>query len=253
MDIESSNFIKKVIHLGKTGSTNMYAKSHEFSENTLITADSQTSGKGRSGKSWASPEGCGIYMSMVLFPDVKAAEIMQLTLICGIAVCEALGRICDTGFKIKWPNDIVFEGKKVCGILTECVCEGMNVKKAICGIGINVNTHDFPADIQDTATSLFLLCGKKFERETIIKDILEIFEKYYLMLTQKKGISDIIEGYKQLCVNIGREVVTTGNPQICGTATGISENGELIITDKSGKNLAVNSGEVSVRGIYGYV
>ena len=248
-----NKFIKKTIHLDETDSTNSYAKLHDFTENTLITADSQTSGRGRSGKSWESPKGCGIYMSIVLFPNVKAAEIMQITLVCGIAVCEVLGEICNTDFKIKWPNDIVFNGKKVCGILTECVCDGENVKKAICGIGINVNTPDFPEDIKNTATSLFLICGKKFDRNEISEKISDRFGEYYSMLTGKREMPLITERYKRLCVNIGREVVTTGKQQICGTATDISESGELIITDKNGKNLAVNSGEVSVRGIYGYV
>lgn len=247
------SFIKKTIYLKKTDSTNAFAKKHDFTENTLIIADCQTSGKGRTGKVWVSPAGSGIYMSFVLFPQVNVNEIMQFTLICGMAVCEALSAICGENFRIKWPNDIVFGGKKVCGILTECVCAGEKVKKCISGVGINVNTTDFPDEIKDIATSLSEICGKNFSREEIIRKITDIFEKYYILLVYKKDIKKIIEKYKSLCINIGKKVSANGTQTFFGTATDISEKGELVITDENGIKFFVNSGEVSLRGENGYV
>lgn len=247
-----NGFIKKTIYLESVNSTNTYAKEHSFSENTLIISETQTNGRGRMGKNWISEQGCGIYMTMVLFPKVKAADIMQLTLVCGTAVCEALNEVCNIGAKIKWPNDIVADGKKICGILTECVCSGEYIEKAICGIGINVNTKEFPEEIQNTASSLYCLTGNEFDRSIIIKKIVEIFERHYNDLTYGKKNDKIIKNYKNLCVNIGRKVFTTGNPQISGTAVDISPDGELIIKTPDGKEVAVNSGEVSVRG-EGYI
>lgn len=247
-----NEFIKKTVYLESVDSTNTYAKKHSFNENTLIISEMQTNGRGRTGKTWVSKPGCGIYMSIVLFPSVKVTEIMKLTIVCGTAVCEALNEVCNIGAKIKWPNDIVADGKKICGILTECICSGECVEKAICGIGINVNTKEFPEEIQNVASSLYRLTGNEFDRSIIIGEIIETFARHYTDLISGDKSGKIIRDYKNLCVNIGRKVITTGNPQISGTAVDIAPDGELIIKTADGKEVAVNSGEVSVRG-EGYI
>ncbi len=247
----STAFIaKKIVYFENIGSTNDIAKENTYKDGTLIIADTQTMGKGRLGRNWASENKSGIYMSIVLTPKIPAEKISLLTLIAGISVCEALIEICNIPFKIKWPNDIVADGKKVCGILTEGVILPKETK-AIVGIGINVNQKNFADDLCNKATSLYMLSGKTFEREKIITKVTEIFEKNYMDFISNKPFK---EKYESLCININKKITATKNgKQINATAIGITNSGELIIKKEDGTTLNINSGEVSVRGIYGYI
>lgn len=248
------DFIKEVIYFDEIDSTNNAAKKATVECNTLFIADCQTSGRGRTGREWASAKGCGIWMSIVTLPKISIEKIMQITLVTGIAVCETVNRMFGLDSQIKWPNDIVVDGKKLCGILTEAVMEEQTVTKIINGIGINVNAEKFPENISDTATSLYLITGNKSVRTDIVNGILDSFEKYYTMLIDKENMAEIIEKYKSLCVNIGKRVVSVGkNKKTEGTAIDISPAGELIIEKDDGTTVSVNAGEVSVRGIYGYI
>ncbi len=246
----STAFIaKKVVHFEKVGSTNDVAKENTYEDGTLIIADTQTTGKGRLGREWVSENKSGIYMSIVLTPEISAEKISLLTLIAGISVCEALTDICNIPFKIKWPNDIVADGKKVCGILTEGIILPEK-PKAIVGIGINVNQKSFADDLREKATSIYLLSNKNFDREIIINKVAEAFEKNYMDFIGNKPLK---KKYESLCVNIDRKITATINgTQINATAMGITNNGELIVKKEDGTTLNINSGEVSVRGIYGY-
>lgn len=248
------DFIKEVIYFDEIDSTNNVAKKTAVKCNTLFIADYQTSGRGRTGREWESAKGCGIWMSIVTLPDINIEKIMQITLATGVAVCETINKIFGLNSRIKWPNDIVADGKKLCGILTEATMEEQTVTKIINGIGINVNSEKFPENISDTATSLYLITGKKSVRTDIVNGILDSFEKYYTMLIEKENTEEIIEKYKSLCVNIGKKVVSISkNETIEGTAIDISPAGELIIEKDDGTTVSVNAGEVSVRGIYGYI
>lgn len=245
---------KKVFYSDKIDSTNKAAKDNKCGDGDLFISDMQTDGRGRMGKSWISPGGCGIWMSIALFPKTDMEKIMLISLVTGVAVCESLNEMFGIDCKIKWPNDIVLNGKKLCGILVESVTEEKNVHKVIVGIGVNVNNEMFPKEISDLAVSLKQITGKSHKRAEIINEILYRFEKYYKLLMCENKESIILNLYKNLCANIGQRVVSIGkNEKIYGTAVDISPTGELVIEEDNGKKTTVNSGEVSVRGIYGYV
>lgn len=243
---------KKINYYKSVNSTNTVAKITECNNGTIFIAERQTAGKGRMGRNWISDKNCGIWMSIALMPDINPEQINCLTLIAGLAVCDTLNKLYNLPFKIKWPNDIVIDNKKICGILTEGEIYNGKVKKVIVGIGINVNTKSFLDELKDIATSLYIASGKKGNRAKIINEFAEIFEKYYKSFLNED--SDIIEEYKKLCITINKEVVAIkNNEQIKGIATDITKTGELTIKKTDGTTLNINSGEVSVRGIYGYI
>lgn len=250
----NTEFIAQNIKYYKTiESTNNTAFDNDCKDGTLFIAEKQTKGKGRMGRKWFSKKGCGIWMSIALMPEIEPERINLITLVAGLAVCKTLKKIYNMPFKIKWPNDIVINGKKVCGILTEGRGENGKITKVVTGIGINVNQKSFPDEINNIATSLYMLTAKKSDRAKIINVFAEIFETYYKLLL--KGNTDELMGeYWDLCITIGKDIIATkDNNEIKGKATGISQTGELIIKKEDGTSLNINSGEVSVRGIYGYI
>ncbi len=225
-------------------STNSEAKRNtDMPDGTLFIADTQTNGRGRLGREWASQEGEGVFMSLLLKPDIKPEEASKVTLIAGIAAVRAIGIDCG----IKWPNDIVIGTKKVCGILTE-----MSMRNIICGIGINVNNQSFDEDLSDKATSMRLESGKEFKREDIIRNFINEFEPLYKQFLEK-GIASVMDMYRVLCVTIGRDVtVIYPDRKFDAKAVDVNENGELIV-EVNGEKKSVSSGEVSVRGLFGYI
>lgn len=238
----------KYVH--ETDSTNNEAKRFsDMADGTLFVAQMQTGGKGRLGRQWSSPEGEGIWMSLLLKPDIIPGEAPEITLIAGLAVCRALK---DFGAQIKWPNDVVINGKKICGILTEMSAEIERVSYIVCGIGINVNIAEFPEDLREKAASLYTVTGERHNRTEIIRRVLEEFEPLYDEYL-KNRLKNIIPEYKSASVNIGKRVsVIHGDSRIIGTATDITESGHLVVDTETGQ-ITVSSGEVSVRGVYGYV
>lgn len=250
----NTEFIAQNIFYYKTvNSTNTAAKNTDCKSGTLFIAETQTNGKGRMGRDWLSAKKNGIWMSIALMPKINAEHINQITLVTGVAVCETLIGMYKLPFKIKWPNDIVIEGKKVCGILVEGILEKGKITKVINGIGINVNQKNFTAELADKATSVYMLTGKKTDRTEIINKFSEIFEKYYNEFLNN-GIKNIMVKYRDLCVTLNKDVMAIKDgKKIKAVATGITENGELIIKKEDGTTMNINSGEVSVRGIYGYI
>ena len=240
---------QNVVYFEAIDSTNTVAKQNDYKDGTVIIAESQTAGKGRMGRIWESEQNTGIYMSIVLMPDITPERITMLTLVAGISVCNVLTKMCCVDFKIKWPNDIVADGKKVCGILTEGVISSKQ-NKAVVGIGINVGNKSFGDKLSDKASSIYMLTNKSFERESIINALLEEFEKAYNNYLEGKPF---IKDYEKLCININRQVTfVKDGKQISGTAVSVTDSGELVIKKEDGTTLNINSGEVSVRGIYGY-
>lgn len=216
---------REILHFKECDSTNRIAK-ELTSHGTVVIADSQTAGRGRLGREWQSEKG-GIYMSIILTPTESPAVI---TLICAVAVRRALG----VG-EIKWPNDIVADGKKVCGILCE-----RTENAVICGIGVNVS-NKVSADIP--ATAITGLNPSKVVAE-ILNNLEPLLECDFAELRQE---------YESYCININRPVEAIyENHTAKGTAKGVTDTGELIIDTPDGE-ICVNSGEVSVRGVYGYV
>ena len=247
----------EILYFDSIDSTN--TKAQELAEKgypsgTLVVADKQIAGKGRRGRNWESPSGCGIFMTLMLKPGINPNNASMLTLVSALAVAKALADITGKDAKIKWPNDIVIDGRKVCGILTEMSAQFDYINNIVIGIGINVNNSSFPEEISATASSLRLLSGgKKYRRAEIIEKIMEYFEKYYSIFLETEDLSALVNEYDAMLVNMKRQVkVLDPKEPFEGTAMGITKTGELIVDTWESRKL-VSSGEVSVRGIYGYV
>lgn len=247
---------KKIINLPTIDSTNSYAKLVAFNneEGTIITAEQQISGKGRLGRNWSSPVSTGIYMSVILKPNLDPTKVSKLTLIGAAAVCKGLK---DIGLesKIKWPNDIVINGKKVCGILTEMNCELNMINYIIMGIGINVNLeeYDIPTDLKEKATSLKIVKGGTVNRKELIGFILNHFERLYDDFKDHGDLTETITICKENSALLGKEIQIIQNGIIrIGKAIDIDKDGELIVKFDEGEENII-SGEVSIRGLNNYI
>lgn len=219
----------------------------------LFAADSQSAGKGRRGRVWQSSLSTTIAMSYLLTPEFSADRASMLTLVMALAAAKGIKKACGLETKIKWPNDIVINGKKISGILTELSAEKNEIRYCIIGTGINVSVTDFPSEIKETATSLYLESGKRFSRSEITARIAEAFEEYYEGFLKNKDLSDFKDEYNSICVNVGRRVrVLDPKGEYEALAKGINDEGELLVERDDGSEEAVYAGEVSVRGIYGY-
>ena len=238
-------------------STNTHAKelaAQGAPHGTVLIADSQTGGRGRMGRSFYSPAGCGIYLSMLLRPKCPAKDLMHLT--CATAVAAADGIQSAVGLRpgIKWTNDLVVGKKKLGGILTELSLDGNgNVEYAVIGIGINCNqsAEDFPEEIKDIATSLQLATGKTVDRAAVIAQILVALQN---MSESLQDPTATLNRYRSDCITIGQEIsLVRGDEVRHGTALDVDTEGALVVKFDDGTAQAVQSGEVSVRGMYGYV
>ncbi|MFR5602481.1 MAG: biotin--[acetyl-CoA-carboxylase] ligase, partial [Lachnospiraceae bacterium] len=219
-----------------------------------VVADCQTAGKGRRGRSWESPKGTGIWMSLVMRPKVPPMCASMLTLVAAMAVAKGIDQETGLDSRIKWPNDIVAGSKKVCGILTEMSAELDQIHYVVTGMGINVNMDQFPEEIRETATSLCLETGRKIDRGALIGAIMSAFEEYYKRYEEHQDLSDLMEEYNDKLANRNREVrVLASGGEYTGIALGIDKTGQLLVRREDGSVATVLSGEVSVRGIYGYV
>ena len=215
-----------------------------------MVAEKQTAGRGRRGKVWESPLGTGIWMSLVLRPQIMPAEASVLTLLCGLATAEAIKAETGLSAGIKWPNDILINGKKAVGILTEMDCEMSEVHFVIPGIGINVNTASFPPEIADIATSLYLECGKTVSRRRLVHKVLERLEEHYETFLRTGSFTAMLEDYRKHCITLGKEVHVLGREPFFAEALDITPEGELLVRRAdNGKEEVVFSGEVSIRGV----
>lgn len=239
------------------GSTNTYAKelaSKGASHGTVIIADSQTGGRGRMGRNFHSPAGQGIYLSMILRPQCPAGQLMHLTCAVAVATADGIQSATDLRPGIKWTNDLVIGKKKLGGILTELSLnsEG-NVDYAVVGIGINCAQapEDFPEDIRQIATSLALCTGKAIDRAAVIAQILVALQK---MSSNLQDTTATLSRYRQDCITIGQKIsLVRGETVQHGVALDVDESGALIVEFADGEIAPVTSGEVSIRGMYGYV
>lgn len=238
-------------------STNLQAKldaENGAAQGTLVVADMQTAGRGRRGRAWSSPPGTNVYFTLILKPQLAPDKVSMLTPVMGLAAAEGIRRTCGLEPMIKWPNDIVLNGKKVCGILAEMSIERDFVHYVVIGVGVNVSLQEFPAEVADTATSLQKECGRSVSRAELVANIMRAFEEYYESFLSSGDLSGLQARYSSLLVNNGREVrVLDPKGEYQGTAKGINELGELLVEREDGSVTAVYAGEVSVRGIYGYV
>lgn len=248
---------KEVLYFDTIDSTN--TKAQELAEKgypsgTLVVADKQESGKGRRGRSWVSPSGTGIFMTLMIKPDINPNNASMLTLVAALAVAKAITSVTGEEALIKWPNDIVVNSKKVCGILTEMNAQFDYINHIVVGIGINVHNESFPEEISQMASSLMIEAGgKRFHRAQIIAETMSYFEQYYDTFLKTQDLSALVREYDELLVNRNKSVrVLDPKEPFDGKAMGITPKGELIVDTWESRKL-VSSGEVSVRGIYGYV
>ena len=221
---------------------------------TVLIAGNQTGGRGRLGRSFSSPEGMGVYLSVILRPDCKAEQLMHLTCAAAVAACKAVESACGILPGIKWINDLVCGKEKLGGILTEMSVNANGfVDWAVVGIGINCcqKKEDFPAELQNMATSLLLQTGKTCPPALLAARLAESLYEINAMLFEKQKIMDI---YRLNCVTLGQKIlVVRGDESAYGEALDLDEDGGLLVRYDDGTEKVVSSGEVSIRGMYGYV
>ena len=246
----------KTVHFAReTDSTNLWIKrlaKEGAPEGTLALAEFQSAGRGRLGRSWEVPEGTSVMMSILLRPKFEPQYAPMLTLVMGMAVAKAVKKF---GFdvSIKWPNDVVVSHKKICGILTEMGVRDGKIDYAVIGVGINVNIREFPEEMADKATSLYLESGREFDRSQIPGLVMEAFEKYYEKFAATCDLSGLKEEYESILANYNQPVRVLAKEPYEGVARGITDGGELLVEKTDGTIVAVSAGEVSGRGLYSYV
>lgn len=283
---------RTVFFYEETDSTNVRAKIEAEAgakHGTIVVADRQTAGRGRRGRSWTNPAGMNIAFTLILKPDFIPAKASMLTLLMALAVAQGVEKTLresdgaqqivadllrqkayhlaqeeqsenearkDRRLKsgIKWPNDIVVNGRKICGILTEMSMEKDRIKHVLIGVGINVGRQEFAPELVDKATSIENECGFRVSRGELVVNIMNAFENVYAVFVQDGNLSGLRDAYEGLLVNRGREVcVLDSRGEYRGTALGITDTGELLVRRQDGRVEEVYAGEVSVRGVYGYV
>ena len=223
-------------------------------EGLVAVADIQSKGKGRRGRAWETPAGVNIAMSYLLRPGLAPDIAPMMTLIMAMAAAKGIREVSSLDVGIKWPNDIVINGRKLVGILTEMTAEPDYIHEVIVGTGINVNTESFPEEIKATATSMRIEGGKKYSRSKVVAAVTDAFETYYEIFCATGDLSALRTDYNAACVNVGAGVrVLDPKGEYDGMAKGIDNKGELIVIKEDGSETRVYAGEVSVRGIYGYV
>lgn len=256
-ELDGTVFGKQLVFLSQVDSTNTRAKQLAEAgapDGTLVVAECQTAGKGRRGRGWDAPAGSGIWMSLLLRPEVAPDCASMLTLVAAMAV--ETGIRSETGLccQIKWPNDIVYHGKKLCGILTEMSADMDSINHVVVGIGVNVNGAQFPPELKEKATSLLLETGQAWNRASLAAEILRAFDGLYRQYLAHKNLSWMKTAYNERLAGIGGPVrVLSPAGDYTAISRGITDTGELLAEREDHTIETVLSGEVSVRGIYGYV
>ncbi len=253
---------RKLYYLESTGSTNTDAKrlaEEGEPHGTTIVANMQTAGRGRRGRTWQSPAGANTYFTILLKPDFSPDKASMLTLVMALSVAEAIEEITGLKADIKWPNDIVVHKKKVVGMLTEMSTtpEMDEIQYVVIGVGTNVNydsPEDFPEELRPTATSLRMEAGHLINRAALTERVLARFEVNYEKFEETLDLSGLMDSYEKRLINVGAQVrVLDPAGEYTGISRGINAVGELLVEKENGETINVYAGEVSVRGLYGYV
>ena len=239
------------------GSTNDYLKSEAENgapEGLVAAAEIQTKGRGRSGRNWATAPGEAAAFSILLRPDVRPERVSSVTPLLGLSAARAMRGMTGLPLMIKWPNDIVIGGRKICGILTEAGASNGRINYAVAGIGVNVNTKSFPAELRDRATSLAIEAGRTFSVGDAVGEILLEFRKDYRDFIAEGGdLSFIKNEYDSLLAGRG-DTVRIEDPRGPYTAVCVGMDGAgRLEVERDGERILIDAGEVSVRGIYGYI
>lgn len=240
-------------------STNTVAKkaaSTDAAEGTAFIADCQSAGRGRLGRTFLSPKGMGIYLSVILRPACTPDKIMHLTCAVAVAIRSAIVQCCGLQAGIKWTNDLVVGKYKLAGILTELSINRATglVDFAVVGVGINCcqQSNDFPAELKDIATSIAISTGDAVDRNRLCAALLIALHNMRQSLFLQKNT--LMDAYRANCITLGQRICITGaGPVRYALATDIDDEGGLIVRHDSGALETITSGEVSVRGMYGYI
>lgn len=241
---------KNIVYYDAVRSTNTLAAEMAFDncpEGTVVIAEKQLSGKGRMGRQWYSPSGKGVWMSIVLRPNISPEHAPFITIIAALAVYFSLERKYSIKAGIKWPNDLIVSDKKISGILTEMNAELERVNHIIVGIGVNANfcENDFPSSIEDIATSMKIILGKDIPRKELAIAILSNFETLYFDAFKKEERKRLISLYKDRTITLGNKVKALYKGEIIeGEAIDITDSGELLIKTDDGETKKIFSGEV---------
>lgn len=245
-------FINELHVFEEISSTNDFAKKRAGEgapEATLVVAEKQSDGRGRMSRHWISPAGSGIWLSLVLRPKMMPAQAAQLTFVSAVAVCLAIREFTGLKATIKWPNDVMLDGKKICGILTELSAEIDGINYVVAGIGVNVNqlNEDFPSDLRAKATSLRIASGQAYRRVELLAYILKTYHRVYRDYRQK-GFAYIIEKWRELNSTLGFTVnVISQQEEYYGQAVDIDEEGQLVVMTPEKELRYVMVGDVSIR------
>jgi len=242
----------EVVYMKTVGSTNRHARmlaQEGAAHGTLVVADEQTAGRGRRGRGWISPAGDGIFMTLIVRPNVHPSQVAKLSLLTALAVAEAISAETGLDARIKWPNDIVISGRKVCGLLLEMTADEQCVYDVVAGVGINVHQKAFDEEIAHTASSLDLLGGRVYSRPALVRAFLRAFE-----CMMRMDDAEMMRAYCARSATLGSRVqVIALDGTYTGTAEGITDSGSLLVRDEAGTLREVLAADVSVRGIMGYV
>ncbi|AZK47204.1 biotin--[acetyl-CoA-carboxylase] ligase [Paenibacillus lentus] len=219
-------------------------------EGTLVIAEEQTIGRGRQGRRWHSPAGKGVWMSLLLRPPLPLTRAPQLTLLSAVAVCRAIRAVTGVEVGIKWPNDLLVHGRKICGILLESIGEDEMIRYCIAGVGIDANLEpsDLPPELRTIATSLQIESGRKVDRVVLIGAVIAELEKFYELYLEE-GFAPIGHLWEALSVTTGQDItVKTAQGEVRGRAMGLDENGGLLVMQEDHRLTTIFSGEVQIDG-----
>ena len=253
-DLNTTILASAVEHLNTVDSTNEYLKriGDKSLDGTVVISEEQTKGKGRLGRQWYSAPGEGIWMSILLKPQIAPYKAPFITLVAGVSIVKVL-RNMGVPVEIKWPNDVILNGKKICGVLTELSTEIERINFVVVGIGMNVKQLEFDGELESKGTSLHKE-GYKLSRLEIVKKVLLEFEHLYKQYTLHENKDEVLELFRKYSNVINREVyLVKGDKKELVTCIDINENGNLIVKDELNNTKEVMSGEVSVRGVNGYI
>ncbi|ADL53807.1 biotin--[acetyl-CoA-carboxylase] ligase [Clostridium cellulovorans] len=248
-------FGKTFLYLPTIDSTNIKAKElanqdqSKYPNGFLIISEEQTNGKGRLGRTWHSPSGCGLWFSLILRPNINLVDIPKITLISAVALCDSL-KNSGVDSQIKWPNDILINNKKIAGILTEMSSLNSIVNFVILGIGLNVNTKasQFPLELKETASSLFIEYGNNFDKSKILADFLYIFEDLWFKFLTNGSFDHILAKYKETSTVLHKKVkIINAGKESLVFVKDITEDGSLLVVTADGDEKLIISGEVSLR------
>lgn len=217
-------------------------------EGTAVIAESQTKGKGRLQRVWHSPPGSNIYTSIILRPNCKPDQAPQISIAAGVAVAEIINEYCPGHVQLKWPNDVLLNKKKVCGILAQMKTSANGIDFVVLGIGINVNIgyNQLPPNIRTTATSLAIETGREIARLELIISLYENLAKWYKQLMQR-GFGAIKKKWLNLAPMISQKVqVMFRNEVVSGKALGLDDDGSLIILTVNNETVKVSAGDATI-------